>query len=90
MGQGGNVWELNEAVIGSSRALRGGSFNGGSPDQLASYRYIYVYLPTDESYDVGFRVASSSPVPEPSTLVLWSGLGAMGLIAAWRRRKRAG
>jgi len=27
-------------------------------------------------------------VPEPTTLVLWSGLGAMWLIAAWRRRKR--
>jgi hypothetical protein len=26
-------------------------------------------------------------IPEPSTLIIWSGLGAMGLIAAWRRRK---
>jgi hypothetical protein len=31
----------------------------------------------------------SSPVPEPSALVIFSGLGAMGLIVAWRRRKRA-
>jgi MYXO-CTERM domain-containing protein len=31
----------------------------------------------------------SQAVPEPSTLVLWTGLGAVGLIAAWRRRKRA-
>jgi probable HAF family extracellular repeat protein len=30
-----------------------------------------------------------TPVPEPSTLVLWTGLGAMGLLALWRRRKRA-
>ncbi|MGO8747641.1 MAG: ice-binding family protein [Thermoguttaceae bacterium] len=31
----------------------------------------------------------NAPVPEPSSLVIFSGLGAMGLIAAWRRRKRA-
>jgi hypothetical protein len=28
-------------------------------------------------------------VPEPSTLLVWSGLGAMGLVIAWRRRNRA-
>jgi len=28
------------------------------------------------------------PVPEPTTLLVWSGLGAVGLAAAWRRRKR--
>jgi hypothetical protein len=31
----------------------------------------------------------ASPVPEPSTLALWSGLGAIGLLMTWRRRKRA-
>jgi hypothetical protein len=31
-----------------------------------------------------------SLVPEPSTFrIVWSGLGAVGLVAAWRRRKRA-
>jgi len=34
-------------------------------------------------------VEYSSTVPEPSALFVWSGLGAMGLIAAWRRLKRA-
>jgi hypothetical protein len=28
-------------------------------------------------------------VPEPSTIIVWSGLGALGLVAGWRRRKRA-
>jgi hypothetical protein len=32
---------------------------------------------------------TAQAVPEPFTLLVWSGLGAMGLIAAWRRRKRA-
>jgi hypothetical protein len=27
-------------------------------------------------------------VPEPSTLLIWSGLGAIGLVAVWRRRRR--
>jgi hypothetical protein len=27
-------------------------------------------------------------IPEPSTLLVWSGLGAVGLIAAWRSRRR--
>ncbi len=30
----------------------------------------------------------ASPVPEPTSLALWSGLGAMGLIAVRRRRKQ--
>jgi MYXO-CTERM domain-containing protein len=33
-------------------------------------------------------VRNVGTVPEPSTLVLWSGLGAMGLLALWRRRRR--
>jgi MYXO-CTERM domain-containing protein len=32
---------------------------------------------------------ASVPVPEPSTLLVWSGLGAVGLGTAWRRRRRA-
>ncbi len=34
-------------------------------------------------------VSPSSPVPEPSTLAMFLGLGGMGLIGAWRRRRRA-
>ncbi len=34
--------------------------------------------------------ATAIPTPEPSTLLVWSSLGAMGLIAnKWRKRKRA-
>jgi MYXO-CTERM domain-containing protein len=31
---------------------------------------------------------TSPGVPEPSSLVAWAGLGAMGLLMAWRRRKQ--
>ena len=77
--QGGNVFEWNDAVIGSSRGLRGGSW--GSVDSLQS-SFRYDDDPTFEYYALGFRVAS---VPEPSIamLVLLGG-GACWLV---RRRK---
>jgi len=52
--QGGNVWEWNEAVIGSFRGLRAGSFDG-SNFLHASDRYTG--YPTTEGFDFGFRVA---------------------------------
>jgi formylglycine-generating enzyme required for sulfatase activity len=78
--QGGNVWEWNDAEIGSSRGIRGSSwfFDDGvlqSSDRDGTD-------PSVEGNVVGFRVAS---VPEPSTamLVLLGG----GLYWLVRRRK---
>ena len=79
--QGGNVWEWNDAVIGSSRGLRGGSWNDLDDDLQSSYRDFYD--PALEFWSVGFRVAS---VPEPSTAVLvLMGVGALYL---WKRREK--
>ena len=80
--QGGNVWEWNDAVIGSSRGLRGGSWDDFDGSLQSSLRFDLD--PTDEYNIVGFRVAS---VPEPSTY----GLLLMGAAALWwwRRRKSA-
>ena len=80
--QGGNVWEWNDAVIGSSRGLRGGSWDDFDCSLQSSLRFDLD--PTDEYNIVGFRVAS---VPEPSTY----GLLLMGAAALWwwRRRKSA-
>lgn len=66
--QAGNVWEWNDAVIGSgslSRGLRGGSWNYPSYGLPASGRNYYT--PTNQSNYIGFRVAS---VPEPSAGLL--------------------
>ena len=85
---GGNVYQWNEANIGgSSRGLRGGSFNN-SPNGLASADRVGGD-PTGEIYDViGFRVAS---VPEPSsiTLVVAGALGFAGVLLhrRWRDAK---
>jgi formylglycine-generating enzyme required for sulfatase activity len=78
--QAGNVREWNDAVIGSSRGLRDGSWNwqGGYP-LPASYRGFIP--PTDEYDSIGFRVAS---VPEPTSLVLTVLAG--GVMLARRKR----
>jgi len=76
--QGGNLWEWNEAKIGSYRGLRGGSFDDGGQNMSAS-NCINNY-PSIEGPGVGFRIAY---VPEPITLALY----ALGSLALVRRRK---
>ncbi len=63
--QAGNVFEWNDAVIGSSRGLRGGSWDDNLTSLAASGRDDNA--PMGEGGGVGFRVAS---VPEPSALLL--------------------
>ena len=86
--QGGNVWEWNDAEIGSSRGMRGGSFYDNRGNQLrASDRGNDI--PTIENDDLGFRVASSSSiaaVPEPSGLLTTAALVASSLLL--RRRSK--
>jgi formylglycine-generating enzyme required for sulfatase activity len=53
--QGGNLWEWNETVIGSSRGLRGGPFSDSDGYLRAAARIST--SPTYEGHDVGFRVA---------------------------------
>jgi formylglycine-generating enzyme required for sulfatase activity len=78
--QGGNVWEWNDAVISdSSRGLRGGSFIDGEGTLRASLRNNID--PTNENYNLGFRVAS---VPEPTSLLLTMLAG--GVMLARRKR----
>jgi len=65
--QGGNLFELNDAVIGGSRGGRGGSWvNSGESQQGSSY--TIEIDPTFQGASIGFRVASS--VPEPGSFAL--------------------
>jgi len=86
--QGGNVWEWNDAIIGSSRGLRGGSFNNPDNDLRSSFRDGNVATLEDD--DVGFRVTSLAAIPEPSTYAFGFGVIAMALAAFRRMRIRKG
>ncbi|MGD0901238.1 MAG: SUMF1/EgtB/PvdO family nonheme iron enzyme, partial [Thermoguttaceae bacterium] len=79
MGQGGNLWQWNEAGDGSSRGLRGGSFYYNSDFLASSYRLDN--NPTNENISVGFRVAST---PEPASITLLVA-GAIAGLMCWRR-----
>ena len=86
--QGGNVWEWNDVVIsGSSRGLRGGSWNNNDnnswnsfTDNVRSSNRV-TNSPGNTYNDVGFRVAS---VPEPTSLLLTMLAG--GVMLARRKR----
>ena len=69
--QGGNVWEWNEAIIGSYRGLRAGCFD--FPGSYLKASNPLEASPTSEYLDVGLRVASPGPPPVPA-------LGPMGLL----------
>jgi formylglycine-generating enzyme required for sulfatase activity len=79
--QGGNVWEWDEtALIGSSRGLRGGTFDYNQYTMQSYSRYWT--MPANEAGDIGFRVAS---IPEPSTILL----GAVGCVFAFGLRRKS-
>ncbi len=78
----GNVWEWNEAIIGSARCLRGGSFSDSDFYQSASFRSGSWTAPS-ENAKFGFRV---SQVPGPSSVALL----AIGGLGALRRRRGVG
>ena len=81
--QGGNVWEWNDAVIGSWRRLRGGAWDS-NVSNVSNLRspFTYNFFPTLESNNFGFRVAGA--VPEPTSVVLMVLASGVMLI----RRKR--
>jgi formylglycine-generating enzyme required for sulfatase activity len=93
--QAGNVWEWNESIVVGlypGRGLLGGSWNdpefpvsssfSGSLGPSASGPFEDVY------YDVGFRVVSLAPIPEPSTSSAAMGMMALGMAVLQRRRSR--
>ena len=88
--QSGNVYQWNDlnGTSGSSRGLRGGNWSDNVSADLSSAVRASNNA-SNESLDIGFRLASPAVVvPEPSTWVM----GAVGLACvAWRsvRRRRA-
>lgn len=68
--QGGNVWEWNDAVIGASRGLRGGSW-GTDPAYNLRATLVSSSAATSEDEFIGFRVAATiDQIPEPASFML--------------------
>jgi formylglycine-generating enzyme len=63
--QTGNVFQWNEALIGSIRGIQGGAWSYSAGGLLSSYREVT--NTTDEKDVLGFRVASA---PDPNTETL--------------------
>jgi formylglycine-generating enzyme len=84
--QGGNVWEWEETIISGRRGIRGGAFGPyNDPAGISLNRNGRNYkLPSDPSFNLGFRVAM---IPGPSTGGLSSLAGAGGLAPGQRRNR---
>lgn len=97
-GLGGNPGQFNnlQVVLDTTHAAWTSTFyvNGAQVGSTFTYAsnpaIVGVHLQNysiSGSYD---NFSLTSEVPEPTTLALWSGLGAMWLVIAWRRGKRRG
>ncbi|MHC4697005.1 MAG: formylglycine-generating enzyme family protein [Planctomycetota bacterium] len=75
--QTGNVWEWNEALIGATRGLRGGSWMWGAGDLPAYFRYSTT--PTVECDCIGFRLATALESNLVPTVSEWR-VGVMTLL----------
>jgi formylglycine-generating enzyme len=83
--QSGNVWEWNdEILLTSNRGLRGASLGDGDALLLSS-SFRNSNNSANERTEIGFRVSSLAPIPEPSTYAAI--LGGLGLLIALLRRK---
>lgn len=78
---GGNVWEMNDTIIGERRGLRGGMFTANRNGFNLRSENRSNLSPATESETRGFRVVQ---VPTPGAAAM---LGLGGLLAARRRRR---
>jgi formylglycine-generating enzyme required for sulfatase activity len=88
--QGGSLNEWTDGVIlGGGRIIRGGDWNNSylgmeSPTRGDGGNAAVTY----QDDDLGFRLVTSTTVPEPTTYALL-GLGAIGMLMLMRRKKAA-
>ena len=81
---GGNIYEMNDTpVVGGYKTARGGAW-AWAPEFTSSNISYFGLDPRANNRDFGFRVATITGVPEPSTLAL-AAFGALGLLIAARR-----
>jgi formylglycine-generating enzyme required for sulfatase activity len=84
----GNVWEWTDSQYNTfSRVVRGSAYYSDAADLAAGSSWLDL-TPGDGYGDLGFRVASLAPIPEPSTYGMIGG-ALVGLLCLLRRKKRA-
>jgi probable HAF family extracellular repeat protein len=81
---GGDLNQWDEAIVGAGRVARGGNWNASIFLLAANWRGQG--LPTGASGAIGFRVASSVPVPEPASVALLVAGGVYLPGYRWRKR----
>ncbi len=81
-----NSTEVSASFLGGSASHTFGQ----AIDRSQPFNFTFIAHDAEERYHVNSLSIqiSGEAVPEPTSLVLWCGLGVMGLVAA-RRRKRA-
>jgi formylglycine-generating enzyme required for sulfatase activity len=91
-GQNGNVWEWQESafdglnnVSSETRAIRGGAWT--FPEDFMRSSLRDGGGPTLSNLNIGFRVASVVPIPEPSSAMLM--IGSCLMLITQRRRERS-
>ena len=85
--QGGNVAEWNEAISGSNRGTRGGSWFDSQSNLRSSLRSDS-NAALDNVGSLGFRVASLAAIPEPSVYGAAMGVITLGVVMMRRRKAR--
>jgi hypothetical protein len=80
-----NLNVANDVPTGSYELAWGDAGNGVGFD-YRDENYNDVVLP---SFGVTINVGSEVSIPEPTTFIIWSLLGSLGLVFAWRKRKAA-
>jgi sulfatase modifying factor 1 len=80
--QGGNVWEWNDAVIGFSRGVRGGTW--GYDISILQSSVGISYGPSAKLSEMGFRVASVLSAPTPITNVILTVEKTTNLSGQWQ------
>jgi formylglycine-generating enzyme required for sulfatase activity len=83
----GNVAEMTDTFSGSSYFLYGGSWQSLAAD-TGSLAATQLRTISQRNAQLGFRIATVAPVPEPGTIAL-AATGMVGLVGAgWMKRRR--
>jgi hypothetical protein len=79
----------SSGLLGINNALAGGQngFSAETQGDIAIMRFYQDNILNQSEIDDNFAAMGAGPIPEPSSIALWSALGIIGLAVARRKRK---